>query len=105
MALPLIGQGLVRFHGEVRPSAEVLAEFGMKPVKLGAKEGLALTNGTTLMTAIGALQVFDAQVIVRFVNSPAALSLEAQNGTLRAYFPKPCQPSPGDASRNCCLSP
>lgn len=88
MALPLIGQGLVRFHGEVRPSAEVLAEFGMKPVKLGAKEGLALTNGTTLMTAIGALQVFDAQVIVRSVNCAAALSLEAQNGTLRAYSPQ-----------------
>ncbi len=88
MALPLIGQGEVRFHGEVRPSAEVLQENGLKPVKLGAKEGLALTNGTTLMTAIGALQVYDAQVVLKSGNCAAALSLEAQNGTLCAYFPQ-----------------
>jgi len=85
MALPLIGQGEVRFKGEIRPSAEVLQENGLKPIKLSAKEGLALTNGTTLMTAIGALQVFDAEVVLKSANCAAALSLEAQNGTLRAY--------------------
>ena len=85
MALPLIGQGEVRFQGKVRPAAEVLQQNGLKPVKLGAKEGLALTNGTTLMTAIGALQVFDAEVVLKSANCAAALSLEAQNGTLRAY--------------------
>ena len=88
MALPLIGQGEVRFQGKVRPSAEVLSENNLIPVKLIAKEGLALTNGTTLMTAIGALQVYDAQVVLRSANCAAALSLEAQNGTLRAYSPQ-----------------
>lgn len=88
MALPLIGQGHVRFHGEVRPAMEVLQDHGLIPVRLGAKEGLALTNGTTLMTAIGALQVYDAQVVLRSANCAAALSLEAQNGTLRAYSPQ-----------------
>lgn len=88
MALPLIGQGEVRVQGEVRPSAEVLQEHGLLPIKLGAKEGLALTNGTTLMTAIGALQVYDAEVILKSANCAAALSLEAQNGTLRAYSPQ-----------------
>ncbi len=88
MALPLIGQGEVRFQGQVRPSAEVLQEHGLKPIKLSAKEGLALTNGTTLMTAIGALQVYDAQVILRSANCAAALSLETQNGTLLAYSPQ-----------------
>jgi len=87
MALPLIGQGEVRFHGEVRRAVEVLQENGLKPVKLSAKEGLALTNGTTLMTAIGALQVYDAEVLLKSANCAAALSLEAQNGTLRAYSP------------------
>lgn len=87
MALPLIGQGEVRFHGEVRPAVEVLQENGLKPIKLSAKEGLALTNGTTLMTAIGALQVYDAEVLLKSANCAAALSLEAQNGTLRAYSP------------------
>ena len=73
MALPLIGQGEVFFKGEVRPSAKVLQENGLKPIKLSAKEGLALTNGTTLMTAIGALQVYDAQVVLRSANCAAAL--------------------------------
>ena len=88
MALPLIGQGEVRFHGEVRPAMEVLQQNDLKPIRLSAKEGLALTNGTTLMTAIGALQVFDAEVVLKSANGAAALSLEAQNGTLCAYFPQ-----------------
>ena len=88
MALPLIGQGEVRFNGEIRSSAEVLQENGLKPIKLSAKEGLALTNGTTLMTAIGALQAYDAAVVLKSANCAAALSLEAQNGTLRAYSPQ-----------------
>lgn len=88
MALPLIGQGYVRFEGKVRQSAEALQENGLKPIKLGAKEGLALTNGTTLMTAIGALQVYDALVVLQSANCAAALSLEAQNGTMRAYSPQ-----------------
>lgn len=88
MALPLIGQGEVRYQGKVRPSAEVLQETGLKPVRLGAKEGLALTNGTTLMTAIGAMQVYDAELILNSANCAAALSLEAQNGTMRAYSPQ-----------------
>ena len=88
MALPLIGRGEVRFHGEVRTAMEVLQENNLKPIRLSAKEGLALTNGTTLMTAIGALQVFDAEVVLKSANCAAALSLEAQNGTLCAYFPQ-----------------
>jgi histidine ammonia-lyase len=88
MALPLIGQGEVRFQGKVRPASDVLQENGLKPVRLTAKEGLALTNGTTLMTAIGALQVYDAEIALNSANCAAALSLEAQNGTLRAYSPQ-----------------
>ena len=48
MALPLIGQGEVRFQGQVRPSAEVLQEHGLKPIKLSAKEGLAPVSYTHL---------------------------------------------------------
>lgn len=88
MALPLIGQGDVRVRGEVRLAEDALREAGLKPIHLSTKEGLALTNGTTLMTAIGALQAYDAQVIVNSANCAAALSLEAQNGTLRAYSPQ-----------------
>lgn len=85
MSLPLIGQGYVIFEGELRPSQEVLDELGLSPVRLAAKEGLALTNGTTLMTAIGTLMVHHAENIMRSANLAAAITLEAQNGTTRAY--------------------
>lgn len=85
MSLPLIGQGYVIFEGELRPSLEVLEELKLQPVRLAAKEGLALTNGTTLMTAIGTLMVHHAENILRSGNLAAAITLEAQNGTTRAY--------------------
>lgn len=85
MALPLIGRGRVKFNGEIRESAEVLAEVGLQPVRLAAKEGLALTNGTTLMTAVGALAVHNAERVILSANAAAALTLEAQNGTLKAF--------------------
>ena len=88
MSLPLIGMGDVRFNGQIRSATEVLHENGLKPIKLIAKEGLALTNGTALMAAIGALQIFDSEIILKSANCAAALSLEAQNGTTRAYFPQ-----------------
>lgn len=88
MALPLIGRGEVRYMGKVRPADEVLAETGLKPVHLSAKEGLALTNGTTMMTAIGALQVYDAAIVLNAANCAAALTLEAQHGTTRAFSPQ-----------------
>src|SRR5262245_7223369 len=52
MALPLIGEGEAEFEGEILSASEVLEKNGLKAVTLAAKEGLALTNGTTVMTAI-----------------------------------------------------
>lgn len=85
MSLPLIGQGYVIYEGELRPSLEVFEEIGLEPVRLAAKEGLALTNGTTLMTAIGTLMIHHAENVMRTANIAAAITLEAQNGTIRAY--------------------
>lgn len=85
MSLPLIGAGEVRWKGQTLPSAEALNQIGLKPVTLSAKEGLALTNGTTMMTAIGILTVAKAEAIIHTANLAAALGLEAQAGTLWAY--------------------
>ncbi len=85
MSLPLIGMGEVVFEGKVSPSAEVLKQAGLQPVRLSAKEGLALTNGTTLMTALGVLTVSRAEALLHTANLAAALGLEAQAGTLWAY--------------------
>jgi histidine ammonia-lyase len=85
MSLPLIGRGEVFYRGKRMPSAEALQEAGLSPIRLSAKEGLALTNGTTLMTALGCYAVAAALNLIHTANVAAALTLEAQNGTLRAF--------------------
>ena len=99
MALPLIGQGEVLYQGKCMPAAEVLQQLGLASIKLSAKEGLALTNGTTLMTAMGVEAWAQAQVLMTTANLAAALTLEAQNGTLRAFDAAihNLRPQPGQA--------
>lgn len=77
LALVLIGMGEAYYRGERLPGAEALARASLRPVELGAKEGLALINGTQVMAAIGALAVADAQVLLKAADITAALSAEA----------------------------
>lgn len=88
MALPLIGLGEVCWGGERLPAAQALAQAGLEPVRLGAKEGLALTNGTTLMTAVGVLTTLQAENLALTADVAGALSLEALHGTTRAFDPR-----------------
>src|SRR5262249_49144897 len=60
LSLVLIGEGEAVYQGERLPGAEALRRAGLAPVTLGAKEGLALINGTHVMEACGALAVIDA---------------------------------------------
>lgn len=55
IALTLIGEGEVSYGGEIRPAAEVMSECGLKPLEMYIREGLAVTNGTAVMTGIGAV--------------------------------------------------
>lgn len=86
MSLPLLGVGQVKMDGQTLDAGEALQKAGLEPIKLAAKEGLALTNGTTMMTAIAALLVHSAETLVESANCAGALTLEAQNGTLRAFM-------------------
>ena len=65
LALPLIGRGEVEFDGQVMPAPIALREAGLEPLTLEPKEGLALLNGTQLMTALGALVAADAERLLR----------------------------------------
>jgi histidine ammonia-lyase len=85
MSLPLIGMGEAVFQGEVLPGAEALEKAGLSPVTLGAKEGLALSNGTTLMTAIGVLTTVQAENLAACADLAGGLSLEALHGTTKAF--------------------
>lgn len=77
LSLPLIGEGNVIYQGKIRPTEEVLAMFGLNPLDLGAKEGLALLNGTQFSTGYGVYAIIEAQKIMRWANCVGAMSAEA----------------------------
>jgi len=85
LALVLIGEGEAYYKGELHSGNDALARSGLRPVKLEAKEGLAMLNGTTLMVGMGAIQVRRAINLALTADAAACLSLEALNGTGRAY--------------------
>ena len=100
LALPLIGRGEVELNGQVMPSLVALREVGLEPLSLEPKEGLALLNGTQLMSALGALLLADADRLVRTASIAAAMSVEALEGTDVA-FAAPYQlarPHPGQVA-------
>jgi histidine ammonia-lyase len=85
MSLPLIGLGEVEFEGDIFDAKTIFEKLNLKPVKLAAKEGLALTNGTTVMTAVGLLETYKAKYLADVADLSGCLSLEALNGTTLAF--------------------
>jgi histidine ammonia-lyase len=81
----LIGEGETEFQGEKLWAKDALAKAGLQPIKLAAKEGLALTNGTTIMTAVGLLETHKAKRLAELADISGCLSLEALNGTTLAF--------------------
>ncbi|MFF0683304.1 tyrosine 2,3-aminomutase [Streptomyces tendae] len=85
LALPLIGEGRVSYRGEIRPSAEVLAEEGLSPVRLGYKDGLALINGTSGMTAAASLALVRAERLLRLAVWASGAFVQIMRGSTRAF--------------------
>lgn len=85
MALVLLGAGEAECCGRVMTGSEALARAGLAPATLAAKEGLALTNGTAMMCALGALAVERAEMLSAVADIAGSLSLEALDGTLLAF--------------------
>jgi histidine ammonia-lyase len=77
LALPLIGLGQVYYQGKKRLAADVLEELNMEPLTLGAKEGLALLNGTQFSTAYGLYNLLEAHKLLAVSHWCAALSIDA----------------------------
>ncbi|MDR3541635.1 MAG: histidine ammonia-lyase [Desulfosporosinus sp.] len=88
MVLVLLGEGEAFYKGCRMSGQEALAQAKIAPVVLEGKEGLALINGTQVMTAIAALAIWDAEILWETANISAALSLEALEGILDAFDPK-----------------
>lgn len=85
LALPLIGWGEVEYKGRTMPAAEALKRAGLEPVQLGAKDGLALNNGTASMGAMAVLALLDAENLAKTADIAAAISLEALHGVPYAF--------------------
>lgn len=85
LSLPLIGKGTVLYENTVLPSLEVLQKFELSPLELGAKEGLALLNGTQFMSAhatigwIKSIQLWENWIRV------SSISLDAYDGRLEPF--------------------
>src|SRR5882762_263474 len=88
LALPLVGEGQAWHGGELVDGAAALARVGLEPVRLLAKEGLSLINGTQFMTAQGALALVRAQRLMRVTDVACALSLEALQGSRNSFIPQ-----------------
>lgn len=66
IALALIGEGEVFYQGVRRNTAEVFAEAGIQPLQMYVREGLAVTNGTAVMTGIGFVNLFNAKRLLNW---------------------------------------
>lgn len=83
--LPLLGLGEVNFEGKKVDSKAVLEKFGWKPIKLEAKEGLALLNGTQFMSAHGVYTLLKTFRLIDQGDIIGALSLDAYDGLLEPF--------------------
>ena len=88
LALPLIGEGRAWVDGELCAGEEALARVGLEPLRLRAKEGLSLVNGTQFMTAFGALGLIRARRLAKAADLACALSLEALQGSRVSFRPE-----------------
>ncbi len=86
LAQVLIGEGEATFQGKVLEGGKALKAAGLEPLELVEKEGLALINGTQMMTAIGVFNLLEAENLVKVADIAAALTFEAQLGNPSPFY-------------------
>jgi histidine ammonia-lyase len=85
LAMALIGEGQVEWEGQIRKTADVLAQLKRAALNPEAKEGLSLINGTQVMTAVGMLALQSASHLLCTADITLAMSLDATKGTATAF--------------------
>ncbi len=85
MVLPMLGEGEAEYQGKIISGREAMNKAGIEVVQLIAKEGLALINGTQVMTAVGALALWDGINLIKSGDIAAALTVEALRGIRDAF--------------------
>lgn len=85
MVLPMLGLGEAEYNGEMMSGKEAMEKAGIPVIGLEAKEGLALINGTQVLTSTGALAVYDAEQLIKLSDITAALTMQALRGITDAF--------------------
>lgn len=85
LALPLLGKGKVVHENKTYEAQEILDKFGWEPIKLEAKEGLALLNGTQFMSAYGVYLLLMSHKTSYLADIIASVSLDAFDGRLDPF--------------------
>lgn len=100
LALAMTGEGRAVYRGEDLDAGDALRRAGLAPLRLEAKEGLALINGTQVMTALALLALGDAERLATVADIAAAMSLEALGGTDASLDPglHALRPHPGQVA-------
>ncbi len=95
--LPLLGKGKAYFEGRKRDAAEVLAAMNQEPLRLEAKEGLALLNGTQFMSAYAVYTLLKSFRLIKQADIIGALSLDAFDGLIEPFLEniQQIRPHPG----------
>ncbi|MCX7694622.1 MAG: histidine ammonia-lyase [Caloramator sp.] len=88
MVLVMIGEGEAYYNGERLSGRKAMEMAGIKEIELVEKEGLALINGTQVMTAVGTLALYDAIMLSKAADIVASLTVEALRGITDAYYYK-----------------
>jgi histidine ammonia-lyase len=88
LALPLVGEGEAWVEDERLLGADALERLGLEPIRLGAKEGLSLINGTQFMAAFCALGLTRGRRLTKVADLACALSLEALQGSRSSFMPQ-----------------
>lgn len=94
IALALIGEGDVYFNDKVVNSEFAIHSIKAKTLKLQAKDGLALINGTAVMLALGSIALYETKELVRVADIVSAITLDAVRGTITAFNDKIMQLKP-----------
>jgi len=85
IALVIMGEGEAFYQGQRLPGEEALRRAGIKPQVLQARDGLAIINGSNVITGLGALEIYDAYRWIKHSEIAAAMTLEVLNANMKAY--------------------
>jgi len=85
IAMSMMGEGEAIYDGKRMPSDVALESAGLQPLELQARDGLAIINGSNMLTAMAALSLCDVEKWLKYQDIAAAMTLEALNANMTPY--------------------